>query len=279
MPALDPPPMQTFDAFGRSHVGLVSEENQDRFLIATVRKSVAIQTSNLDPGGLDDARLNAPDATLLAVADGVGGRAGGAHASATAVRTLLEFVVRAGGCYQRFDVEEEDAFIGQMEAGIREAHESILREYGNPHYAPATTLTIVMVIAPRAYIVHVGDTRAYCLRRGRLLQLTRDQTMGQYMLDAGAWTEEQVRRAPNAGVLASAIGSSEVTPVVGLIDLEPGDVVLVCSDGLTKHVDDATITEILSAAGTTEAACDTLIERALAGGGSDNVTVVVGRGA
>jgi protein phosphatase len=67
--------------------------------------------------------------------------------------------------------------------------------------------------------------------------------------------------------------------VVGLIDLEPGDVVLVCSDGLTKHVDDATIAEILGAASSTEAACEALIARALAGGGSDNVTVVVGRGA
>ena len=269
-------PIREIDVCGESHTGHVAEQNQDRFVIASMRKSVRIRHSNLEIEGLD-ARFGAPEATLLAVADGVGGRAGGAHASNFAVQTLLEYIVRASGCYQRFDVEEEDAFIRQMEAGIRDAHESILREYGDPHYAPATTLTMLMVVAPRVYIVHVGDTRAYMFRRGRLLQLTKDQTMGQYMLEVGAWTEEQVRKASNASVLASAIGNSEVTPYIGLIDLEPGDVLLACSDGLTKHVDDEKIAALLAKPESAEATCQALVAAALEGGGSDNVTVVVAR--
>jgi protein phosphatase len=274
MPATEQAPVREIDVFGQSHTGRVAEENQDRFVIASMRKSVRIRHSNLEVDGLD-ARFSAPEATLLAVADGVGGRAGGGHASNTAVRTLLEYIVRASGCYQRFDVEEEDAFIRQMEAGIRDAHESILREYGNPHFAPATTLTLLMVVAPRVYIVHVGDTRAYLLRRGRLLQLTKDQTMGQYMLEVGAWTEEQVLKSSNASVLASAIGSSEVTTSIGLVDLEQGDTLLVCSDGLTKHVTDEGIASLLAQPATAEETCRALVDAALAGGGSDNVTVVV----
>ncbi|MEO7965338.1 MAG: protein phosphatase 2C domain-containing protein [Gemmatimonadaceae bacterium] len=276
MPEAESQPIGEIDASGLSHTGLVSAENQDRFVIAALQKSVQLRQSNLESDGIGN-RFRSPEALFLAVADGVGGRAGGAHASNTAVKTLLEFIIRAGGCYQRFDVAEEDAFIGQMEAGIREAHESILEEFGSPNYAPATTLTMVMIVAPRAYVVHVGDTRAYYLRRGRLLQLTKDQTMGQYMLDAGAWTEEQVQRSANAKVLASAIGSSEVTPSIGLVDLDPGDVVLVCSDGLTKHVTHEEIAAILGDAASAEAACATLVERALAGGGTDNITVVVAR--
>jgi serine/threonine protein phosphatase PrpC len=276
MSATEPLPIGDVDASGRSHTGLVATENQDRFVIAAMRKSMQLRQSNLEGEGLEEL-LRAPEALFLAVADGVGGRAGGAHASSEAVKTLLEFIVRAGGCYQRFDVAEEDAFIGQMEAGIREAHENILAEFGHPSYAPATTLTMVMLVAPRAYVVHVGDSRAYFLRKGRLLQLTKDQTMGQYMLDVGAWTEEQVEKSANAKVLASAIGSSEVTPSIGLVDLDAGDVMLVCSDGLTKHVPDEEIAAILGTAVTSDAACETLIERALAAGGTDNVTVIVAR--
>lgn len=276
MSAAEEHSISSIDTAGQSHPGLVASENQDRFVIAAMTKSVRVRQSNLEEGGFDE-RFRAPEAMLLAVADGVGGRAGGAYASNTAVRTLLDFIVKANGCYQRFDVAEEDAFIGRMEAGIREAHERILEEYGNPQFAPATTLTMVMLVAPRAYIVHVGDTRAYYLRGGRLLQLTRDQTMGQYMVDVGAWTEEQANRSSNAKVLASAIGSSDVSPSIGLVDVDPGDVLLVCSDGLTKHVTPDAIADILGASESAEKACGALIERALAGGGTDNVTVVVAR--
>jgi protein phosphatase len=213
----------------------------------------------------------------MAVADGVGGRRGGAVASSTAVATTLEFIARAGGCYQRFDVDEEHEFIENMEAAIREAHEALLRDYGASENTPATTLTLVMFVAPRAYVIHVGDSRAYHLHGSRLRQLTRDQTFGELMMDAGAWTEEQVRKAPAARTLASAIGGSELTPSVGLIDLEPGDTLMLCTDGLTRHVGDEELAEVLSGPADAKGACDELVRRALAAGGEDNVTVVVAR--
>jgi protein phosphatase len=125
--------------------------------------------------------------------------------------------------------------------------------------------------------VHVGDSRAFYLHKGRLRQLTRDQTTGEYMVDAGAWTEEQARNAPLASNLASALGSEELTPVIGLVDLQPGDTLMLCTDGLSKLVADERIVELLAGAATAEAACRALVDAALAAGGTDNITAVVAR--
>ena len=120
-------------------------------------------------------------------------------------------------------------------------------------------------------------SRAFYLRRGRLRQLTRDQSMGEFMVESGAWTEEQARRARTSGVLVSAVGASEMTPAIGLVDLVPGDTLLLCTDGLTKHVPDDAIAHILSKADSAEAACRALVDAALTDGGTDNVTVLVAR--
>jgi len=252
------------DVFGLSHTGLVPTENQDHFLVARMRKLVEVTSTNLER---DEIEPRLPD--------GVGGRAGGAEASSAAVGTSLEYITRATGCYQRFDVEEEQAFIEQMEAAVREAHDTLRKAHGDSEWTPATTLTMVMLVPPRAYLVHVGDTRAYYLRRGRLFQLTRDQTFGQYLLESGAMTEAQVETSPMGRTLASAIGSSEVHPSVGLIDLEAGDRLLLCSDGLTKHVPHDDVTRLLRDASSAREACQTLVAAALAGGGTDNISVVV----
>ncbi|MBK6489251.1 MAG: serine/threonine-protein phosphatase [Gemmatimonadetes bacterium] len=264
------------DVAGLSHTGLIPTENQDHFLVARMRKLVEVTSTNLERAELDP-RLPGGDAYLMVVADGVGGRAGGAAASRSAVGMSLEYIVRATGCFQRYDVDEEQHFIEQMEAAVREAHLALRRANGDAEWSPATTLTLVMLVPPRAYLVHVGDTRAYYLRRGRLFQLTRDQTYGQYLLESGAMTEAQVAASPMGRTLSSAVGSSEVHPSVGLIDLEPGDLLLLCSDGLTKHVPNDDVTRLLRDATSAQQACESLVAAALAGGGSDNISVVVAR--
>ena len=148
---------------------------------------------------------------------------------------------------------------------------------GQPGGAFASETAITTLVWPRAYIVHVGDSRAFYLRRGRLRQLTRDQSMGEFMVESGAWTEEQARRARTSGVLVSALGAAEMTPALGLVDLAPGDTLLLCTDGLTKHVSDETIADVLGKAESAEAACRALVDAALADGGTDNVTAVVAR--
>ena len=273
------------DARGLTDIGKRRTANEDHFVIMTLRKSVDVwETSLSDTRALE--ALRGPEGWLFVVADGVGGIAGGALASEMAVTTLAEFLGHAAGFFNRLDADRENELLDQLEEAVHSVHRRITERYGSPstgsrsrHAAPgpATTLTMALLVWPRAYIVHVGDSRAFYLRKGRLRQLTRDQTTGEYMVDAGAWTEEQAAKAPMGGTLVSALGGDEMTVAVGLVDLQPGDVLLLCTDGLTRHVGDERIAEILKRAPDAETACRELVADALAGGGHDNVTVLVAR--
>jgi protein phosphatase len=272
------------DACGQTDIGLRRKVNQDHFVILKLFKAAEVrQTSVPDPDAFRD--LRGPEGWLFIVADGVGGGPRGELASETAITALVKFLSEAAGCFHNMDTDKEHDFLEQLEAAVHNAHRRIHEEHGggsapgkrNSEPGPATTLTMAMLIWPRVYLVQVGDSRAFYLRKGRLRQLTRDQTTGEFMVDTGAWTEEQARKAPIGSTLASALGGSDMTPAVGLVDLEPGDTLLLCTDGLNRHVPDEKITELLGRDGDAASACRDLVEAALAGGGQDNVTVVVGR--
>jgi protein phosphatase len=257
---------------GRTDRGLVRPENEDHYFIGILRKSVDVIETNLQ---VQDAvrELGRLDAYLLVVADGVGGVAGGRRASQSAVFSLATFIGRTAACHYDPNVQQENEFLERLEHAMQHAHE-VVRSLSTPGRGPATTLTMAMLIGRRVYIAHVGDSRAYVLTRGRLRQITRDQTMAALLEDEGV----DVGKAPKlTNMLASAVGALEMTPSIGLIDLAAGDILLLCTDGLTKHVPDATIAELLASGPDPGAACDRLVEAALAGGGTDNVTVVVAR--
>ena len=264
------------DVFGISDVGKKRERNEDHFVVATLKKEISLRQSNLaDTSVLDAAR--GTEAQLLAVADGVGGQAGGQLASMTAVTTLVTYLGKVASCFNNLDVDEEHEFLEKLELGVQEAHQRVLEAHGRQSRPPATTLTMITLLYPRAYIVHVGDSRAMYLHNGWLRPLTRDQTMGEAMVDAGAMTEEQAARSSLTQTLYSALGGQDMLPHVGLVDFGPNDVLLICSDGLTKHVNDKRIAEVLGKTWTAEMMAKTLIQDALEGGGSDNVTVIVAR--
>jgi protein phosphatase len=136
---------------------------------------------------------------------------------------------------------------------------------------------MLVAIWPRVYVVHVGDSRAYRLRDGTLEQLTTDQTMAQAMIDSGEWTRAIADASPLKHVLVSALGSQQVDPQIRSLDLERQDVVLLCTDGLTKHVSDDEIRDRLTRGDSSAAMCHSLIDLALSRGGADNVTVVIGK--
>jgi serine/threonine protein phosphatase PrpC len=131
------------------------------------------------------------------------------------------------------------------------------------------------VVWPQAYVVHVGDSRAYHLRAGSLKRLTRDQTMGAFLMDEYKMTEKQVEQQGFNNVLSSAVGAQDMTPAVSAMTLAQGDSLVLCTDGLTKHVSEKQIAEVLEGAVNAESGCRELVDLALAGGGRDNVTVVV----
>ncbi len=218
------------------------------------------------------------EALLMLVADGVGGNDGGAEASSEAATTIMTYLASASRCFNRMDADAEHEFMEQLEERCASRpHERVVAAAADRRRPPATTLTMVLLVASRAYVVHVGDSRAMYLRRGRLRILTRDQTMAEELLDAGAITEEQAARSTFTHQLISAVGGSDMTPSMGLVDLQPDDLLLLCSDGLTKHVTNERITEVLASPWSAEQMCIQLRDEALAGGGTDNISVVVAR--
>jgi protein phosphatase len=142
----------------------------------------------------------------------------------------------------------------------------------------ASTLTVAFVVWPWLYVVQVGDSRAYYFSSGDLRLLTHDQTVGQVLVDQGILPPEKLDRSPFKHVLASAIGADEALPEVTRVDIsERGSVILLCSDGLTKHVGDEEIADTIRNMTSSEQVARSLLALALDRGGTDNVTIITAR--
>jgi protein phosphatase len=272
------PTDQELDLFGLTHPGRVRDENQDHFLIATLHRDLVIHGSSLRDTTelpLHGERI----ATLAVVADGVGGRAGGAEASHLTVETIARYVSTALACFQNATPALEDAFLDALRDGALQAHDTVRASAARhpQRQGMATTLTLVIGAWPRMYIVQVGDSRCYYYHRGQLRQLTRDQTVAQQLVDAGALRQSRMHESPFSHVLASAIGSGAAEPAVSRMQLSRDAVILLCTDGLTKHVSDDAITGVLRTIRSAEQGCHDLLQLALDGGGSDNITVAIRR--
>lgn len=267
------------DLYGLTHPGRVREENQDHFLLCTVHPQVVIHGTSL-PDAAAVAMRGQRLATIMVVADGVGGAAAGSTASRLAAEAVTRYVASSLRCaYDEADPEPA-GFEAALHAAAIDAHEAVRAEAQLRPDAGgmATTLSLGIVVWPWLYVVQVGDSRCYIHQGGALRQLTRDQTVAQELLERGLLTSETARRSPLSHVLSSAIGSTEAVPEVTRVDVrERGCVILVCSDGLTKHVEDAEIATALAGMASAEQACRTLLDLALERGGTDNITLVIGR--
>jgi len=262
------------ESYGLSHVGMVREGNEDHFVIASLQRSLEVRQTNLEDRKVLDP-LCGPKAYLYAVADGVGGLDGGRLASGLTIQTIVEYMSETVGSYHAVTGGQEHAFLDPLNKAVQRAHEKLRSTFGISQGGPSTTLTIALVVWPQAFVVHVGDSRAYHLRGSTLKRLTRDQTMGAFLMDEYKMTEKQVEQQGFNNVLSSAVGAQDMTPAVSAITLEQGDSLVLCTDGLTKHVTERQIADVLVDASNAEAACRELVDRALAAGGRDNVTVVV----
>ena len=166
-----------------------------------------------------------------------------------------------------------------LQSAALRSHEAIRqrRDDAGTTGTMATTLTLFLGVWPRYYLLQVGDSRYYRYRNGVLTQITRDQTFAQSLVDAGAMSAADASQSRLANVLSSALGADESLPVVTPLDADWDNIPLLCSDGLTKHVSDARITEILGAMTSSKQAAELLVQEALDAGGTDNITVIVGR--
>lgn len=268
---------EEIDVYGLTHPGHVRPSNQDHFLICSLHKTVRVHATSLPQPErlpLDAERL----AFLGVVADGVGGISGGEEASQTAIAAVYEYITQSLRCYYSEDPAHEPSFHAALRAAIDSAHRRVLDSplEGSAH-AGATTLTLALAVWPRVYVVHVGDSRCYLWRDAKLHRITRDQTVAAALEEAGMLSAEEAERSPHSHVLTSAVGGETLTPATSVIHSRWGDVLLLCSDGLTKHVSDEAIGRHLGSVETARATCEALVDDALAGGGSDNVTVLIGR--
>lgn len=207
---------------------------------------------------------------VLVVADGMGGRASGATAS----RLAIDAVRRVFASGARAD-KDLGALLSRS---LREANSSVVRESGTrPELQGMGTTCVAAVISDdKLFVANVGDSRGCLLRDGRLLRLTEDHSIVAEKVRSGEMTEDQARKSRFRNVITRAIGLEEsVEPELSVTDLRPGDVVLLCSDGLTGPVSEPEIAEIVGSSVTADEACDRLVKTALANGGSDNVTVAI----
>lgn len=267
------------DLFGLTHQGLVRDENEDQFLLCTVHPQVVVHATSL-PDATEIGQRGQRLATIMLVADGVGGSAAGSRASRIATEAVTRYVASSLRWYHTMGAASERDFTETLRAAAIEAHETVRTEAAAipDESGMATTLSLCIVVWPWMYVVQVGDSRCYLYSPGTLRQLTRDQTYAQELLEQGVFTHEDARVSPLKNVLSSAIGASEALPEITRVEItERGSVILLCTDGLTKHVTDAEIAEHLATMESAEQVCRALLQRALDRGGTDNITLVVGR--
>lgn len=275
------------DCFGISDIGLQRKANEDQFLIADVCKSMRVHQTSL---GLEhQTRLfGNTQGKLLVVADGMGGHDSGERASQLVLDTIVDYVLNRLSWLLQIDPESEDNFVDQLKMSLISCQNRINKESMNipSHRKMGSTLTLVYVVWPKAFVIHVGDSRCYLMRHSQLQQMTRDHTLAQLAKDNtiggnfGTAIENQVAKGSSLNhVLWNVIGggSEKPHPDALAIDLQIGDTLLLCTDGLTNAVNISRIQKLLSEDSSATKICRQLVDEAIHAGGADNTTVVVSR--
>ncbi len=268
------------DLAARSHQGLVRSNNEDHYLVVRMTRSLETVLTNVAEGAVPKSF----DETLygMVVADGIGGMAAGEVASRVALLTLVELVAQTPDWIMKLNQRENAAIVmRRMTQRFRKIDDE-LRELGETTrslHGMGTTLTVAATLGTNVFLGHIGDSRAYLLRGEKLYQLTKDHTLAQALIEAGIGEPDDTSTKAMRHILTAALGSTgeRTDPQVERVHLNDGDQVLLCTDGLSEMVTDDGIASVLREAASSEAACQGLIDLALAGGGKDNITVVLAR--
>jgi len=265
-------------AFGITDTGKVRKSNEDQFLIAELSKRMRVwQTSLPEP----QLQVGEDRAHLFLVADGMGGHRAGERASAIAVAAIEQFTLNTFRWFFAADSPGAQKVLAQFQSALSQADAKILEEASeHPELqGMGTTLTMAFQLGAQLCIVHVGDSRAYLFRAGSLHQLTRDHTVVAELVRAGAIQPDQVAAHPLRHVITNVVGGPKpgVKVEARAFEVQAGDRLLLCSDGLTEMVTNDAIVATLDAESEPEAAAKALLGMANDGGGRDNITVVIVR--
>lgn len=261
----------TVEVFAKTDLGKTRDHNEDHFLVADLTRREA----SLQP--VVRAHEVGPRGSLFVVADGMGGAAAGELASEMATETIYREMVRALA-------EESDLTAQRFAARLKEAVEAAneqIHSYAVAHpdvRGMGTTTTAAGLLGDHLFLTQVGDSRAYLIRRGEAVQLTKDQSLMQRLVEAGELTEEEAAKSERRNIILQALGpDARVKVDLTHQALRRGDILVLCSDGLSGQVKKEEIAAIASRERDLRTACDQLIALANERGGPDNVTVVLAR--
>jgi protein phosphatase len=267
------------NAFGASDRGRLRETNQDQYLIAQLNKSMLVSSTTLP---LEERLFGNVQGEVLLVADGMGGHAAGEKASRLAIVHLVRRLLNSVHWFFQGDGDREQEFVENLQSLLKDAHARLLLESSRnmDQRGMGTTLTMALLVGQRMYVVHAGDSRCYLIRDGIAEQLTTDHTLAQQMVKSGGLKPEDEADSRWSNVLWNVLGGhaeEELIAEVRRVDLESGDLIVLCSDGLHRYVGKERLATVVTEAGSPEVACRHLVLIANESGGEDNITVVVSR--
>jgi len=273
-----PSHLLTVKAFGATDQGKVRTVNEDQFLIAELTKAMRVwQTSLPEP----QLQVGEERAHLFLVADGMGGHRAGERASALAVAAIQQFTLNSFKWFFGSDGTEAKKVLAQFQSAVSQADARIVEEAAeDPELSGmGTTVTMAFQLGAQLCVVHVGDSRAYLYRDHELHQLTQDHTLMADMVRSGALQPDQVAKHRLRHVITNVVGGPELGVKVEAraLEVQAGDRLLLCSDGLTEMVTNEAIAATLDAEPAPEAAAKQLLARANEGAASDNITLVIVR--
>lgn len=266
-----PHPSIQVQVFGKTDLGQTRDHNEDTFIVADLSRDKASLLPEVRQHGIGDR------GSLFMVADGMGGAAAGELASAMAADLVHSHLASAW-------VEDPDDTLEQFAVRLREALDIANRRIHS--YAGqrpevkgmGTTATAAGVLGTSLIMAQVGDSRAYLIRNGDAVQVTKDQSLTQRLVDAGELTEEQAEVSERRNIILQALGPEpNVAVELTVQDLRENDVLVLCSDGLTGNVSGDEIAKVVVTHPDPADACSELISMANARGGPDNITVVIAR--
>jgi serine/threonine protein phosphatase PrpC len=276
-PALETPPFPVIvRSFGITNPGRVRSSNEDNFLIAELARTLWVRQASVPQQETQHGRSRGH---IFLVADGMGGHQAGEVASALTLASIEAFVLQLLKQFSNLQVTDEQAVLKDFQAALRQADARIFEEVAHhPEFAGmGTTLTMALASDRMLFVIHAGDSRCYLLRGEEFRPLTADHTVVAEMTRRGAITEEDARHHQLRHVITNVIGGAEVGVQVDVlkIALAAGDVVLLCSDGLTEMLADERIAAILASESEPKSACERLVAEANEQGGRDNITAIV----
>jgi protein phosphatase len=277
-PTAVPPRPLAVHAFGLTDRGKVRPANEDHFLIAELARTLWVHQTSLPQSVTQHGRNRGH---IFLVADGVGGHRAGGVASALSVTTIEAFALHLLKRFSNLQTADEASVLKDFQEALRQADARLAEESAHhPEFAGmGTTLTMAFVSGWKMFVFHAGDSRCYLYRGGQLRQLTADHTIAAELARRGVIKPEDVAHNRFRHVVTNVLGGHEAGLQVDVqkADLEAGDVMLLCSDGLTDVLTDDRIAVVLEAQRDPAAVCARLVAEANDAGGPDNITAVVAR--